>query len=248
MIPVTIIGSCRVYEPLLQAGVPMNQAHVYGYTHNTREHLQMLRLGRIGSPPSEAIARMSCIARGYAGFPEIVTRDRFYVLEICSIRVVEYLGWYLQINRFFTYCSEFTPSAVNAVTFSSEVALKKVLHACQDLPVDVDALQYYEQSEEELMADLLELHRLLEGRVLFVSHFNTDKQGKQVWQRQRIVDCLARLHAGSGAHVFDPTAAMKQYGPERAMVNMGHYTPEFQAIIAQLLSDRIGAIVAALDA
>jgi hypothetical protein len=243
MPPLTVIGSCRVYEPLLKSGLTLAQQEVPAYTHNSKEVLQLLSLGTKGAQNTDVLEKITCIRRGLQGFTEIPAAERFFVVEISSIRVVSYHNWYLQISRFFVFCSTFSQSKLWHSIFFGEAELKAALRALPGLPLDVDDISYYEQEEEELMADLREIYRQLQGRVLFVSHFNCDEAGAPIWQRSLIRQCLARLQAETSVALFDPTPAMKEFGIAQAMQDQSHYTAPFEEKISQLLVSTLKEIV-----
>ena len=83
------------------------------------------------------------------------------------------------------------------------------------------------------------IKRFLRKPVLFVSHFNTDYQGKSVPQRKLIVDAIEAVAVEAGCHAFDPTPDVLDAGLESSIKDLGHYTPEFEARIAERLEEEI---------
>lgn len=247
MTPITVIGSCRVYEPLVASGLTLVQDQVYGYTHNTCEHLQMLFLQNAGIPPTEALSETTLIRQNFKGFDGPPGDGRLFVIEISSIRILKYLSWYLQINRFFRFSERFASEKMDAVKFTDEETLKSSLEKLTNFPFDLDLLQYYEQAEVELLDDLRRLQRVLQGRVLFVPHFNTDKKGQPIWQRSRIHICLQRLQRETGAKIFDPTPHVKAFGLEHALIDLGHYSKPFEQRMSSLLSAAVQEACEALE-
>lgn len=243
MFEIGIIGSCRVYDPLLHSSFSLNQKHIYGFTHNTKEHLQLLTLGLKGSPDTQTLAEITCIPCGYRGFESESIEGRYYVVEISSVRVVEYQGWILQINRFFKFCTQYSPVLLNALSFSSEDALRHGLSQCTDLPMNIDEINFYEQSEDEIAADIIEIHRILNGKVIFVSHFDTDQFGNSITQRRKIINAMSTVSIRNGIKIFDPTPHLKAFGIEKAVIDLGHYTPEFQTEMSKILSHEVNGLV-----
>lgn len=239
---VTSIGSCRIYDPLMLAGKELSQEGVAGFSHNTKEHLQLLR-SPPALPPDEMLSTITCLPRKR---PVVPCNDpaRFFVVEISSIRVLRYGDWFLQINRFFTYVSGVAGAQYNALSFKSQEALRDGLRGIPTLPLNADELEFYEQSEDEVYADALKIKEILGGRVLFVCHWDTDRHGRLIPQRTTVRRALARLAIDHDAFVLDPTPYVKQHG--NAFADLGHFSEEFKTNMANILGNRLAEIASCL--
>lgn len=240
---ITSIGSCRIYDPLALAGKKLSQEGVAGFSHNTKEHLQLLR-SPPALPPDDILSAITNLPRKRPAVP-CDDPDSFFIVEISSIRVLRYGEWYLQINRFFTYVSGVAGTEYNALSFKSQEALRDGLNGIPTLPLNVNEVEFYEQSEDEVYADALKIKEVLGGRVLFVCHWDTDRDGRLIPQRTTVRRALARLAIDHGAFVLDPTPYVKQHG--NAFVDLGHLSEEFKTNMASILSNRLAEIAACLE-
>lgn len=236
---ISVIGSCRVQDPLIVRGIALDQRGLDGYTHNTKEHLQLL-----AAPPAEPltgpISRITNLpARRTA--VDVSDPDRWFVVEICSVRVVKYDDWYMQINKFAQYVQELGGSDFNALSFKSQQALRERLAQVPDLTFDASRIEFYEQDEDEVYADTLEINRRLGGRALFVGHWDVDQLGRPIPQRSIIRKALSRLALDEGVLFFDPTPYVKR--APGAFKDLGHYADPFKPVIGRILANRLSDLI-----
>ncbi len=252
MTTVSVFGSCRVHTPiqiLHKAGqLTLAKSEVYGFTHYTNEIVQQIRLisGAIAAPQR---------LRPYMNIPphwqpkpprpvaEIFPSTDIFVVEISSIRVVKFKAIYLQINR--------VRELLNENLTNPEHWVRQVMAKSKpgDLPpVDFkdpvkaevySGVSIHEQSEAEIEKGLAELSALLGKKILFVSHFNTDYDGRPIPQRTTIVNAVERFARSTGHGFFDPTEMVKTAGIRTALKDLGHYNTEFEPAVAEALRAKI---------
>lgn len=236
---ISVVGSCRVQDPLIARGVVLDQQGIGGYTHNTREHLQLLSDPPL-LPPSAAISKMVNLPMERKAV-DVGDPDRWFVVEVSSIRVVKYESWYMQINRFAQYIGELAGTQFNALSFKSQDDLRAQLAPIPGLPIDAQRIEFYEQGEEEICVDLREIHRQLGGRVLFVCHWDTDLKGRKIAQRTVVRNALNRLVMDDGFFYLDPTPYARRV-PD-VFVNQGHYADWFKPIMGRILANRLSEVI-----
>jgi hypothetical protein len=236
---ISVIGSCRVQDPLMARGVVLDQAGIGGYTHNTGEHLQLLSNPPL-VPQTVPLVRMVNLPMEREAV-DTSDPDRWFVVEVCSVRIVKYESWYLQINRFGSYVRDLAGPDFSSPNFKSQAALRAQLAQIPNLPFDSERIEYYEQAEDELYADALAIHRQLGGRVLFVSHWDTDHKGAKIGQRTVIRNALNRLALDEGVFFLDPTPYARR--TPGAFVDLGHYADSFKPIIGRVIANRLSEVM-----
>ncbi len=236
---ISVIGSCRVQDPLIVRGVALDQRGLDGYTHNTKEHLQLLAEPS-AEPLAGPISRITNLPARRAAV-DVADPDRWFVVEICSVRVVKYDAWYMQINKFAQYVQELGGADFNALSFKSQEALRGRLAQIPDLTFDGARIEFYEQGEDEVYADALEINRRLGGRALFVCHWDVDQLGRTIPQRSVIRKALSRLAMDEGVFFLDPTPYVKR--SPGAFKDLGHYADPFKPVMGRILANRIGEMI-----
>ncbi|WP_416898114.1 MAG: hypothetical protein ACMVY4_22180 [Minwuia sp.] len=109
----------------------------------------------------------------------------------------------------------------------------------------IRTLRFEEQSDEAFREAVHDLVESAGVPVMLVSHFSFDDQDNAISalraRNRRLVEETA---AETGSAFFDPSPWLAEYGREAALKNQGrdlyHYSPEFDAVIADRLMDAIG--------
>lgn len=246
----TPIGSCRITSPLQQAQqqypVRINRNRIYGYTHSSAEALQQVRFLRGEYMPPRRV------------WPVLAPNDRIlkldrqahpaadiYFVEIASAKVLAAGDDCVQLNYVAAHFRDFFADRTRARTYwsmSTPARLERRIEWLEQDPV----YRRYNRVDRALLrsitrrladraglrTDMLAIMDLLD-RVVFVTHCNARMaDGNPIPSR----DCLiADLHAVAGeigAAIFDPTAAMREFGQLAAFAGQGrnltHYTPDFE--------------------
>lgn len=227
------IGSCRTYEPLKLSNVKLDQKIVYCYTHNTREHLQLLTMACEKIPSCHFLSKVTGIPLEFAWRKGDHQDNIFYVIEISSIRVLKHKNYYLQINKFTNAVSSHYGINSTPLSFTTPESFKKTLSTVENFPLKINEIEYYEQDEDELLGDILKIQQILEGRVIFISHFNISKGGELAPQRQIIQKSLHKAHRLFGIKFFDPTDCVLAHGFQNACIDKSHYKEDFIPVMSE---------------
>lgn len=108
---VSIFGSCRVVTPgaILEADgkLRLKQRNIFGFVHNAREITQQFRIVTGDLQPSSRLRSFLNIPPRWTP-PEAAPLDQFhadfaetdvYIVEISSIRILQFKSLFLQIHR-----------------------------------------------------------------------------------------------------------------------------------------------------
>jgi len=261
MVPkVTVFGSCRVYTPcsILQKDgkIKLNQKNIFGFTHYSSEILQQFDLI---SGARQAPARLRPYMNinddwtapppaDFSRFREMFSETDIFVVEVSSIRQVVFKSTFLQINRVMERLVKneeiqkrwWKPMLISSKNNFAHYPLETASPVEAEL---VRQIQIREQTPGQIRRDISSILQRLDKPVLFVSHFNLQKNNKPVPQRQLIVDALKTIDGQLGVSVFDPTKAVMDHGIEASLIDLGHYKPEFEPYIATLIWDKLENIL-----
>ena len=243
-------GSCRVNTPL---SVVTNHGLIsykfdsaIGYLHNPLEIQQAIRLLRseIKAPP-ELYDLINITSP-----KELRGEDRFYrlfanidviVCEVSSVRIIEYKGWYLQLNRFREMLAEYQiDERASGALFRSADAKADIAERLKgkpksELAVDV-VLQsnFYELDHAGLAQEILRLREMMPDHpVVFVGITSNDYDGSPIRQRVELRDALKSAAETSPNTAFiDPTAYVMRDGMDVALQDLGHYNKAYELIAA----------------
>ena len=257
---ITVFGSCRVHTPcsLLQKRglLQMKQNNIFGYIHYTKELIQQCELI---SGAKQAPNRL----RPYLNIPyywqspknkniEIFHSDfketDIFIVEISSIRKIIFKAFYLQINRTRELLNInetveknwWEPLVRHGKNHINEYVFDKATPLQAEI---VQNLKAQDMTFGQILEDLKKIKHFLGKPVVFVSHFNTNYEGVPIPQRQLIVDAMQNIAREEGCRFFDPTQYVLSAGLPEAIQDLGHYRPEFEQTIAQLLHGYIEAIL-----
>lgn len=249
------LGSCRVHKPLgilADAGaVQFKTDNVIGYIHNPLETIQAIRLlrGEIKAP-LELAPLINIVAPQRLGardrFARLVNNSDVILIEISSVRIVEFRGWQLQINRLREFLRPFGlgPRDLGKL-FDPECDRAQFLreHMPEASPLAkelVENAKFYELDGEALLNALRELREVVGAPVVFVGIVTKKFDGTAIEQRTNIQLAL-QLVARSRSDTFaiDPTGVVEQHGIESSMLDLGHYREEFIPTFADHLRGQI---------
>ena len=253
---VTVLGTCRVYDPFAilarQGVVELRNAGVYGFVHYAKEALQQLRVmhGELAIPlalkPYITHKKIPAGADDTFGTPENHLEETdLLVVEISSLKEIEFGGFYLQINRLRKeLVGEREPLQQWWKRLYDKEAERGAQRRARDEflgdelgPLERDLVAGIEvqlQSAESMLADMEAIRAYFDGPILWVSHFDTKalKSGQDIPLRQRLVRAVEGGAASLGQPFFNPKQEIERFGLQQALEDMAHYKPEFQAELA----------------
>lgn len=271
------MGSCRLYEPFLAAVQANRLRMAYGvstsFIYSAGEARQYLDfcLGRT-SIPTFAWRYVFSDERTQPPTPELIETLKnvtFCVAEISTLDQLTSDGVYYNWNelgqRFVRGQGPANARWWREITDrrkrkASDETVEEVLKARQANGEDCsdDIVQFLRDMRFEtldqagLRSGLAELTKLGGQRWLFVSHLNIAESGPDVMpDRRALLETLRGAAGGLGHSVFDPTAAVAEFGWRRALQGNGvdrhHYTEEFRPVIGQALMTAIGDLITRND-
>lgn len=256
---VTVLGTCRVYDPfeiLARRGVvELGNAGVYGFTHYAKETLQQLRVmhGELSIPfelaPYITHKAIPADADDNLATPENhLTDTDLLVVELSSLKEIEFRGFHLQINRL---RNELVGEREELQRWWKRLYDKEAERGplrrardeflTEDLsPLErglVAGIEVQLQAADSMLVDMEAIRAYFDGPILWVSHFDTKglKSGVEIPLRQRLVRAVEDGAASLGQPFFNPRPAIEEFGLPEALEDMAHYKPEFQAELASRL-------------
>ncbi len=226
MLTVSGIGSCRIFTPLnlmkRRDHIAVGHEKAEWYTHSTHDVLQKLDVmnGTVEVTP----AILPLLVHGIEKYHADVARPNFYegtdvfVVEIASIKIYTAEGWYLQ-----QWCvrDALTDTADNVE--AAAIAGRAEMHV---------------QTRDDLVTGMTDIAKKLQRPVIFVPHVNVVKDdGSHIPERALIRDAMQTVAERGVAQMFDPTPYVYEAGYDTAMVDSGHYRPDFELVIGRKLVD-----------
>jgi hypothetical protein len=262
-ITLTAIGSCRVREPtrvLVRRGLAeQNQRGVFGATHTSKEVLQVLRsmAGELIVPaelrPYIATRPASLLDDPRTRLNDMSDTD-VLIVELSSVKEILFRDFYLQL--FLTArCLRATGSKPVLEWWElmrrngTDVDDRSRLVASVD-PSSLEAavvaeVQLRMQEPDDIGCDMELITDMVEGPILFVTHFDTPRPDgrKNVRGRSDLIAAVREAAAELGYRMYDPTADVLSYAAERgdltaAITDIGHYTDAF---VEDFLADKLHA-------
>jgi hypothetical protein len=252
---VTVLGTCRVYDPfeiLAKRGVvEVCNDGVYGFTHYTKETLQQLRVmhGELAIPAElqryVTHHKLPADADGNLATAENrLDETDLLVVEISSLKEIEFRGFHLQINRLRNelvgereglqqwWKRLYDKEKLGRSREAREPFLSEDLSPLErDLVLEIDVQM---QTAEAMRADMEAIRAYFDGPILWVSHFDTVglKSGVEIPLRKQLVRAAEAGAASLGQPFFNPRQDIERFGLPQALDDMAHYKPEFQAELA----------------
>jgi hypothetical protein len=265
---VTVLGTCRVYDPFKilaeQGVVELSNAGVYGFVHYAKESLQQLRVmhGELAIPLSlKPYITHKAIPTGAddtLATPEYhLSETDLLVVEISSLKEIEFDGFYLQINR---VRNQLVGEDEERKRWwkrlydkepEDQVSLDRAEFLDDDLsPIERDLilrLTVQIQTEASMLRDMERIKSYFDGPILWVSHFDTKTlAGKEIPIRKQLVRSVEAGAANVDQRFFNPRTTVERFGLAEALEDMAHYTPAFQQLLAERFEALMGEAFPAL--
>ena len=259
---ISTIGSCRVAGPMTkvqaQRNFVLDNRLLYGYTHNTKETIQAIRYMRGELTIPEAAWKFLSDQPYRASNPlrarEDVPKEDRHVVEISSIKVLEFRDVQLQLVRFkeaLSFCPElrkifFDHPGADAIP--ARLAALQATPSFSRVPANVqDVLRetvLRTQTAAEIEADLKQVVQMLGHHFVLVTHCNAmNAQNQLIADRAKMVERVSRAASRAGITLVDPGALLTAYGQERGMPDDGrdtaHYTPAFARLVGKEIADKL---------
>ncbi|WP_149535754.1 GT-D fold domain-containing protein [Siccirubricoccus phaeus] len=258
---ITVFGSCRVHTPCSilhqRKAAEMHQGNIFGFAHYTSEIFQQFELITGSRPVPSRLRPFLNIPDNWrvpehndiADFHDQFATTDLFVVEVSSIRKLLFKSVYLQINRTRELLVSDDKTQKNwwlpLVRHGRNIMSQYNFESANDVQREVvNNLKVEDQSFEEILSDIKRIRRFLRKPVLFVSHFNTDYQGKSVPQRRLIIEAMEAAAVEAGCNAFDPTPYVLNAGLENSIQDLGHYKPAFEICIAERLQEAMRATLA----
>jgi hypothetical protein len=190
------------------------------YTHSTQDVLQKYEIMNGDRKPSEEV--LPLLVHGMEKYHPEASKPEFYggtdvfVVEVASIKIYEAGGWYLQ-----QWCVR--------DALKGDVKVPEAVALAEDAQLTV-------QKHEDLVADLMAIVEKLDAPVVFVPHVNViGANGAPIAERALIRAAIMEVCERTDAKMFDPTPHVYEIGYETAMIDSGHYRPEYELVMGQKL-------------
>jgi tetratricopeptide (TPR) repeat protein len=251
MIRITPIGTCRIHTPLARAvaryPIELDLRRNYGFVHTSDEALQQLRFLQ-GDKQFQPNVVPLVFRPGESDEidRQIWQPSDLHVVEISSAKRVLCGDDAVQINYLYRYFGDFFGSNERSRQFWNLVRgghrrelidfLQKQPSFLMMTPADQQllmSLSTEQQTFKTVKSDMAEIvERIGREQVLFVTHVNAvTPDGEMIPSRDRLIRWVKLAADQLNAPVFDPTAAMAEFGQAQALENRGldltHYTSAF---------------------
>ncbi|MCO8146828.1 hypothetical protein NHN26_16590 [Rhodovulum tesquicola] len=257
MFRVTPIGSCRIATPLRIGsgiyGYRLNRERSFGFTHSSAEAVQQVRFMRGEIEPPEAVWRfLAATAERVDALAARHDISDAYVIEICSAKLTRIGPWMVQANYLRAVFRDFLSDHARAVRFWKlahdadqdriDAFLREVWSDRPERIEECDTLRLVRAERttpETLRRDMTWLLQAL-PEVMFVTHVDARRaDGGWIASRTALIAMVESVALELGARVFNPTAAMDEWGQAEAIEcdseSLAHYTEDFSHRVADLL-------------
>jgi len=242
---VTVFGTCRVYEPIKiladLGNVSLNNDMVFGYTHTTKELLQMLKL-QSGEFDCDKQTRKFIVKKieHYETAKNKHFKDsQVTFIELSSLRLFSLNGVYLRSNLIYWF--------LNTLLSDAEVFWNDVIHQRKKPISDYSTLKELSdeekfviknitckiQTQDDFLADLEEIYTYIPKgqQLVFVSHFDMKVKNSEVRvpERVNIYKWLKEYcEKKRKNHIFNPRYLLEEYGYGNGLLDNSHYTKRFE--------------------
>ena len=237
MIRITPIGTCRIHTPLSRAvaryPIELDLRRNYGFVHTSDEALQQLRFlqGEKRFRP-DVIPLVFRPGDADETSRQVWEPSDLHVVEISSAKQVLSGDNAVQINYLYRHFGDFFGSNERSRQFwnlvrgghrrelidflEQQPAFRVMLAGDRELLTSLSTEQQTFKTIKSDMAEIVE--RLGRERVLFVTHVNAvTPDGEVIPSRDRLIRWVKLAADQLNAAVFDPTAAMMEFGQAQAL-------------------------------
>lgn len=205
----TIFGTCRI------AGIAGNNRlnELLSYTHSTKEVLQLIKYIK-GYIKLESPYDILCFRAGICfktpikykeEYLDLFNSTKIFVIEICSRKKYIHKGYYLHhlcVDKRFPSGHSMTPNYIHR------------------------ELEIVEQSDNEILEDILEIKKILSPKpLIIVSHYDSKMNDEYIDNRHKLILLLTDICQKYNINFINPTLALSKYEQREIMSDdLGHYT------------------------
>ena len=176
------------------------------------------------------------------------------VVEISSLKEIEFDGYYLQINRLREKLVQDRENLKDWWTYLYDKGLDEIEQRRRDrrqfLSEDMTAMERNVvvwanvriQDEASLHADMRAIKAYFDGPILWVTHFDTPTfAGKEIPIRKDLVRYVRSGADELGQPWFNPRRLIEKFGQREALIDLAHYTPDFERALSQHFKRHVAA-------
>lgn len=268
---VTPLGTCRIHTALkrgsLRYPIELDLGRNYGFVHTASEALQLLRFMNGEQDIPEALAALIVSGGDIATYAaQSWSPADLHVVEISSAKKLMSGEHVVQLNQVQHHYADFfadrersrrfwnlvkAGNRVELVEYARQApAFRLLSREERDLLLGITFEQQSFKSIKAEMAEIVE--RLGADAVMFVTHVNARGPSDEIIaSRDRLIRWVKLGAEQLGVKVFDPTAAMQDFGQDRALESGGldltHYTPAFSdRVCDDLYTFHVGGLVGSI--
>lgn len=254
---VLAIGSCRIYKPLghaLDRGLLRSFTNVFPHVHNPVEIVQAFGIlqGDI-VPPPELRDWMGLKGFKYGGpeaFAALIAKADLFVIELSSVRIVNFQGWEFQFNHFRQKLeAEGIAAPLIQKLHGTPTQSDEVRRTISALPLSDQARAvietgiFRELTAADLAAALPALRAQVPLPVLLVGVVERSAKGIAIAQRVLLNRQMADFAAtAADVHFYNPTDLIDRHGFAPVMKDMGHYHAEFEPAVGDVLAGVVAGL------
>lgn len=247
------IGSCRILTPLRRLEkderVALRHNDVAWLTHSTKDTIQkiLITLGRLAVQEEQKVFLSPELEKNTPerAHPAQIEMADCIVIEISSLKNMSFRGFELQQWYWQTLVCD---SGIDLKQFTQAISERPERRCLNFLRPETPQIVrdlareaiYHIQNRDDLLADLRVIDQHLQKPIIFVPHMDvTIEDGGYVVERRVITPTLKEYCEQSGHICFDPVPFINAYGLRKAIIDLGHYTPEFIPVLTERLYEAI---------
>lgn len=226
-VKVAAFGSCRVFTPLARAQsqgiVQTTHQGIEWYTHSPGEAAQKADIVRCAlEVPEDILPLLIDTKKKYnsdAHHADKFSTTEVVVLELAAIKRINYGSWHIQQWR---HRGVLNKSDVEVSRRTFEIA---------------EQCTVVELSEDEYLSDIENFKSKLDKPLVLVPHLTCSTFPEPVLRPRlkirHVIERFCKQH--NDAIMYDPTETVVEHGEEIALVDSGHYQPQFNKVIGSEL-------------
>ncbi len=243
------IGSCRILSPLTRleesGRVTLRHNGVPWLTHSTKDALQKISI-MMGDIVVRDDQKDFLSPEPHKNMPERahptrLTQAECIIIEISSIKNLSYLGFEVQQ----WYWQNLVRNAgIDLKCFTNALREPPDLRCLDFLPNETPQIVrdfaheavYHVQNGEDLELDLHHIDQRLQKPMILVPHMDITEEDGGYYAERRLITTTLKKYCDQTGHIcFDPVPFIYEYGLRKAIIDLGHYTPEFVPVLTEHL-------------
>lgn len=251
---ITVIGSCRVHEPMKsvsQAGqIRLNNAGTTGYVHSLGEIIQLIDYlrGNRTIPPEIVRFIPPEIVADIAQFSPILHKETdLFLIEVCSIKEFTICGNFVQMNLlfqelqrnglekdFYEFCSRMNASQGSSIPF----------YTAPNAPgASIAALEGISLTEDQVYDKVKDLQQKLVRPFAIVTHIGmpgrNDDPTVGLYRRSDGIRYLRNAGERLGVPVIEPGELVAGKADIMQNGSSNHYNPAWYGVVGEWILSKI---------